>query len=227
MARLHNNMVKEFGLGDNEIARRIYRHSYRNLVNARRKYGLDTALADYVSEEYGSLIEFDDGMICYGDFWPGNVRVGPSEKKSEKPAVPKLTIVDWEMCRRGNVATDVGQFAAEAWLLDRFRGGRGLVDAFLMAYLTERKLTKEDFRRVVVHFGTHIGYWPSVVEWVGEEDTKEVVRIGGEVTEKAMEDDWGWLGRSMLKRAFTRVGDIEIVANASYMSFRLLARLDA
>jgi aminoglycoside phosphotransferase (APT) family kinase protein len=201
LARLHNSTIHEYGLGDNEIARRIYRYSYWNLADARKKFGFDTALAERVDKEYGGLIAGDDGMVCHGDFWPGNVLVGSLPGPGEKE-MPKLTIVDWEMCRRGNGATDVGQFAAEAWLLDRFRGGMGLLDAFLRAYIKERRLGKEDCGRVAVHFGTHIGFWPTVVDWANEEDTKEVVRIGGEITEKAMEGDWAWLGRSMLKELF-------------------------
>lgn len=46
-------------------------------------------------------------------------------------------VVDWELVRRGCGATDVGQFAAESWLLDRFRGGRGLLKAFLEGYQEE------------------------------------------------------------------------------------------
>lgn len=201
LARLHNATTAEYGLGDNEVARRIYRYSYVNLADARKKFGFDVALAERVDSEFGSLIAEDDGMVLHGDFWPGNVLV-EDLSKGERQAMPKLTVVDWEMCRRGNGVTDVGQFAAEAWLLDRFRGGRGLLDAFLRAYVTERKLGKEDCRRVAVHFGTHIGFWPTVVDWTSKEDTKELVRIGGEVTENAMESEWRWLGRSMLKELF-------------------------
>lgn len=201
LARLHNSTVREYGLGDNEIARRIYRYSYWNLADAKKKFGFDTALAERVDKEYGSLIAQDDGMLCHGDFWPGNVLVG-SLSGSGETETPSLTIVDWEMCRRGNGATDVGQFAAEAWLLDRFRGGRGLLDVFLRAYVKERRLGKEDCRRVAVHFGIHIGFWPTVVDWASEEDTKEVVRIGGEVTERTIEGDLAWLTRSMLKELF-------------------------
>lgn len=42
-----------------------------------------------------------------------------------------MAVVDWEMVRRGCGATDAGQFAAEAWLLERFHGEKGLLGAFL------------------------------------------------------------------------------------------------
>jgi thiamine kinase-like enzyme len=141
-------------------------------------------------------------MICHGDFWPGNVILESFDANEVNQAVPRMTVLDWEMCRRGNGATDVGQFAAEAWLLDRFCGERGLLDTFLKSYVAERKMEQEDRRRVAVHFGTHIGYWPTVVKWANQQETREVVRIGGEVTTKAMNGDWDWLERSMLEELF-------------------------
>ena len=202
LARLHKCTEGNYEIGNNVVAKGIYRHSYRNLAKARERFGFDTEFGERVDELYGSLIENDDGMVCHGDFWPGNVILESSEANEAMQAVPRMTILDWEMCRRGNGVTDVGQFAAEAWLLDRFRGERGLLNAFLKAYLGEWKMGKEDCRRVAVHFGTHIGYWPTVVEWASEQDTREVVRIGGEVIAKAMDGDWGWLGRSMLQELF-------------------------
>lgn len=202
LARLHQCTEENYEIGNNVVAKRIYRHSYRNLAKAREQFGFDKEFGEKVDELYGSLIENDDGMICHGDFWPGNVILKPSESNEANQLVPKMTILDWEMCRRGNGVTDVGQFAAEAWLLDRFCGERGLLDAFLKSYAGERKMEKEDCRRVAVHFGTHIGYWPTVVEWANQQETREVVRIGGEVTAKAMNGDWDWLGRSMLEELF-------------------------
>lgn len=43
------------------------------------------------------------------------------------------------MVRRGCGATDVGQFAAEAWLLERFCGERGLLGAFSGGLSRRRK----------------------------------------------------------------------------------------
>jgi len=202
LARLHKCTEGNYEIGNNMVAKEIYGFSYRNLAKGRERFGFDGELGERVNEMYGSLIEKDDGMICHGDFWPGNVILESFEANEANQPVPKMTIVDWEMCRRGNGATDVGQFAAEAWLLDRFCGERGLLDTFLKSYVAERKMEKEDCRRVAVHFGTHIGYWPTVVKWANQQETKEVVRIGGEVTTNGMNGDWDWLGRSMLDELF-------------------------
>ena len=202
LARLHKCTERNYEIGNNVVAKRISRHSYSNLAKAMERFGFDKRLGERVDELYGSLIENDDGMICHGDFWPGNVMLESSSANEANQAVPKMTIIDWEICRRGNGATDVGQFAAEAWLLDRFRGERGLLDAFLKSYVGERKMEKEDCRRVAVHFGKQISYWPTVVEWANQEETREVVRIGGEIITKAMNGDWDWFGRSMLEELF-------------------------
>jgi hypothetical protein len=113
-------------VGDNAVAKAMYRHSYRGLAGALEAFGQARSVGERADAEFGALLAGDDGVVCHGDFWPGNVLVGEEGQRG-----PVLTVVDWEMVRRGCGATDVGQFAAEAWLLDRFRGGRGLLRAFL------------------------------------------------------------------------------------------------
>ncbi|PZD34641.1 kinase [Pyrenophora tritici-repentis] len=111
---------------NNPIAVDIYRHSYRNLHTPLSLFGHDPQLAHRIDDEFGILLATENECICHGNFWPGNVLVHITENKTAK-----MTIVDWEIVRRGTSATDVGQFAAEAFLLDRFRGGRGLLPCFL------------------------------------------------------------------------------------------------
>jgi len=173
---------------NNPIAVNIYRHSYENLHTALSQFGHDPQLAHRIDEEFGGLLEMEDECVCHGDFWPGNVLVRPKEDES------LLTIVDWELVRRGTSATDVGQFAAEAFLLDRFRGGRGLLSAFLGSYITTLTDTtlpgKTWLCRMVVHWAVHVAYWPTRVEWSDREGTKELVNIGVAVLENIMSDDW-------------------------------------
>ncbi|KAF1851045.1 uncharacterized protein K460DRAFT_26876 [Cucurbitaria berberidis CBS 394.84] len=187
---------------NNPIAVKIYRHSYTNLHTALSQHGHDTKLADRINEEFGSLLETDDECVCHGDFWPGNVLV--KLNTSQQKAVD-LTIVDWEMVRRGTSATDVGQFAAEAFLLDRFRGGRGLLPAFLNAYAaaresdnTHKTLGKGWLRRVAVHWAVHVAYWPTRVAWTDKEGTQQLVDIGVDVLEGILDDDWESLLESPL-----------------------------
>jgi hypothetical protein len=177
---------------DNKVGKAVYRHSYNNLATALESQGLDKALGERVNETYGSLLATDDICICHGDFWPGNILLSDHPEAKDL----KLTVVDWEMVRNGNGGTDIGQFAAEAWLLDRTRGDRGLLDAFLKGYLEARKLGREDSIRVAVQFGTHIGFWPTRVGWGTKEETGEIVRIGSEILNHVEAEDWAWLGGS-------------------------------
>jgi len=174
---------------NNPIAVNIYRHSYKNLHTALSQFGHDPQLAHRIDEEFGGLLVMEDECVCHGDFWPGNVLVHPKEDESLV-----LTIVDWELVRRGTSATDVGQFAAEAFLLDRFRGGRGLLPAFLGSYIAALADTtlpsKTWLRRMVAHWAVHVAYWPTRVEWSDREGTKELVDIGVAVLENIMSDDW-------------------------------------
>ncbi|GME42237.1 Phosphotransferase enzyme family protein [Neofusicoccum parvum] len=187
LAQLHHRTPALFRSRDNTTAKSIYRHAYANLATAFEKYGLDAGLARAVNDDFGVRLATDDECLCHGDFWPGNVLV------RDEPARGKtLSVVDWEMTRRGTGATDVAQFAAEAWLLDRFCGGKGLVGAFLEAYVGAVGGGKgaEWVRRVVVHFGVHVAFWPTRVEWCGVEETGELVKVGREYLVAGREADW-------------------------------------
>ncbi|KAF2490294.1 kinase-like protein [Lophium mytilinum] len=188
-------------IGDNRTGKFIYRHAYRNLHTAFEKFGFDTALAEKVDAEFGALLASDDEVVCHGDFWPGNVLVADDGG---------LTIADWEMVRRGCGATDVGQFAAEAFLLDRFRGWRGLRGAFLGAFMRARggKVDKGLLRRVAVHWGVHIAYWPTRVEWGNKEETRELVAIGVKVLTQVLEEDWEGLVKGELFDGLEGVSDL-------------------
>lgn len=195
------NLSISKGGQNNAIAVKIYRHSYNNLHTALAKYGHDVALAERINSEFGSQLEIDDECLCHGDFWPGNVLVHPNT--NDAGALPDLTIVDWEMSRRGTSATDVGQFAAEAFLLDRFRGNRGLRASFLDRYVAARQdagwpVGKEWVRRMAVHWAVHVAYWPTRVPWTDEKGTKELVEVGVETLKCVLEGDWRGLKGSEL-----------------------------
>ena len=192
LAGLHGSVPKT-AIGDNEAAKRIYRHCYNRLGSALDAYAMDGELGTRINDKYGSLLETDDECICHGDFWPGNILFG-------QHGSDVATVIDWEMVRRGCGATDVGQFAAEAYLLDRFRGSRGLLPAFLTGYRkTAIKLDESFAIRVGVHFGTHLGFWTTVVPWASGEETREVVRLGAEMLENIEERGHEYLKESILK----------------------------
>ena len=176
-------------IGDNRTAKSIYRFAYTHLAGALRKYDQDPSLAEQIDTQYGSLLQIDDECICHGDFWPGNVLINDQSR---------LKIVDWEMVRRGCGATDVGQFAAEAHLLDHFRGGKGLRAAFLKGYGAIGELDSRFIKRVAIHMGVHLAFWPTRVSWGTHQETKEIVGVGCQLMRQAVGEDESWLAGSLL-----------------------------
>ncbi|CAF9934246.1 MAG: hypothetical protein ALECFALPRED_005895 [Alectoria fallacina] len=181
--------TKHMAIGDNGTATSMYRFAYTRLAGALQKYDQDPSLAQQIDAQYGSLLQTDDECVCHGDFWPGNVLINHQGR---------LAIVDWEMVRRGCGATDAGQFAAEAHLLDRFRGGRGLRTAFLTGYRGTRELDKWFLKRVAIHMGVHLAFWPTRVSWGTEQETREIVAVGCELMKRALGQDENWMGGSLL-----------------------------
>ena len=189
LAGLHQR-TKNTIIGDNQTGKSIYRFAYTRLAGALHEYDQDPSLAEQIDARYGSLLHTDDECVCHGDFWPGNVLVNDQGR---------LTIVDWEMVRRGCGATDVGQFAAEAHLLDRFRGGKGLRSAFLKGYGGMEELDNRFLKRIAIHMGVHLAFWPTRVSWGTEKETQEIVEAGCELMKRALvAEDESWLAGSLL-----------------------------
>jgi Phosphotransferase enzyme family len=192
IALLHQETVN-LNIGYNAAAEAFSRHPYNSLAGIMEKYGFDSSLGKRVNEDYGTLLRRDDGSVCHGDFTSPNVLI------SEKG----LIVIDWEWVRRGCGATDVGQFAASCYLLDRFRGGRGLLPAFLSSYTGAAKPDRAFVKRIVVQYAVNIIFWPVVrPEWGSEEETKKVVLYGIEVLQRVVDEDWDWLRQSSLEVLF-------------------------
>ena len=116
-----------------------------------------------------------------------------------------MTVVDWELTRRGFPATDVAQFAAESWLLERFRKGKPILKPFLQAYVSAGpELVDENFiRRAAVHWGCHIAFWGSQTGWTSDAaENKELVRTGREMIQWALSSDWENIKKSPLGPLF-------------------------
>ena len=190
LASLHQD-TRKVPFNDNQTAKSIYRFAYTHLSAALQKYDQDPSFAEQIDAQYGSLLQTDDECLCHGDFWPGNVLINDEGR---------LKIADWEMSRRGCGATDVGQFAAEAHLLDHFRGGRGLRAAFLEGYREKGELGSGFLRRVAIHTGVHLAFWPTRVSWGTDKETKEIVEVGCELLKRVgVSQDESWLVESILE----------------------------
>lgn len=188
LAGLHRQ-TKRTAIGDNQAAKSMYRFAYTRLASALQEYDQDPSLAEQIDAQYGSLLQTDDECVCHGDFWPGNILINDQGR---------LKVVDWEMVRRGCGATDVGQFAAEAHLLDQFRGGKGLRSAFLKGYCGTGELENRFLKRVAIHMGVHLAFWPTRVSWGREKETKEIVEVGCELMKRALGQDEMLLAGSLL-----------------------------
>ncbi|KAG9199346.1 hypothetical protein G6514_008602, partial [Epicoccum nigrum] len=125
LARLHTETPHSNATGDsglnNEVGVMIARHTYNSLSSALSQTCYDAELGLKINSSFGGLLAMDDESVCHGDFWPGNVMLQDS---SVTGAPEILTVIDWEFVRVGSSATDVGQFAAEAFMLDRFCGNK-------------------------------------------------------------------------------------------------------
>ncbi|KAL9028157.1 MAG: hypothetical protein Q9180_007210 [Flavoplaca navasiana] len=192
----------DIGEGGNPTARSIYRWSYSNLANVANQYGLNADFCEYVNNLYGLSLATDDACVCHGDFWPGNIMLDEEQN---------VTVIDWEMCRRGRGELDVAQFAAEAYLLDRFRGGKGLMDSFCKSYRRSSAKVWGDIttdrrwaRRLGVHIGVHLAFWPASVEWADRDETKAVIELGHELMRRGDAEDLDWLSENVLGALFNR-----------------------
>lgn len=181
---------------NNEVGMTVARYTYNNLVTTFRQLGKDTHLASNINDTFGALIATEKESVCHGDFWPGNVML-QSNSLEEGPYI--LTVIDWEMVRVGSSATDVGQFAAETFMLDRFRGEKGLCSAFMRAYFDTRTaefesniftttdLLCEWMTRAAVHFAAHLAVWPARrAHWANREDTKPLFDLAVQIFEDAI-----------------------------------------
>jgi Ser/Thr protein kinase RdoA (MazF antagonist) len=185
-----DSIKKQFD--SNAFARSTFRYTYNGIASVLKQHGFDPALGGRINERFGNEAEDSRTCLCHGDFWLPNIQVKDSDPdvKVEETELraPHLTVIDWENVRVGNGATDAARFAADAWLLDRFHGSRGLLETFLKAYITDRPLEQHDRVVFATHFAVHIIFY-SRMRWTDESGTKEIVQIGKEILEAVEAED--------------------------------------
>uniref|UniRef100_A0A0B7KEG1 Aminoglycoside phosphotransferase domain-containing protein n=2 Tax=Bionectria ochroleuca TaxID=29856 RepID=A0A0B7KEG1_BIOOC len=204
LARLHNSTTGEEikRKFEHPTARSMYRWNFNNLSSVLKRYGYNPAPGERLNARYGALLETDELCVCHGDLWPGNILVSGLADQTQAEN-PRLTVIDWEVARLGNGVTDVAHFAGEAWLLDHLRGGRGLMKAFLNAYLTERPLSDQEKQRVAAQFGTHITHWPTIYGWIQDKDKAGCISHGNLIIQMVDVMKWDSLKSSELGILFT------------------------
>ena len=208
----------------NDRARPLVRQPYAMLPQCCKiyeEYGCDEEFGHEVSAYFGGPITSEsrrkyrwNPIFTHGDFWPGNIVV--AEDKYQKLM---LTVVDWKYVHvAGEIggAVDVGHFAAEAYRLDRYHGGRDLRRSFLRGYRRAakkvNKMIDNDFiRRVAARIGVQIMYWHSYRPWVPAMDTEELVKVAYGLLERTWEnrEDWavGTLVEELLETGSDDGGD--------------------
>ena len=192
--RTHETVVQSCG-----SATSFHRYPYTQLSESLGNYGLD-AFPNNSEASFGRWIEHyvnqweqDNSCVCHGDCRPANVLV-----KDYSGGISQLTLVDWHKVRRGNGAIDVAKFATEAYLLDRFCGGKGMRAAFLDGYRSRLGPTTYDFMcRVAAYMGSWLVVWPQTETWLSDEGKAEVVMTGYGLLRKLV-DGFDWRQNSHL-----------------------------
>ena len=95
----------------------------------------------------------------------------------------RLVILDWELAKLGISAADIGQFAAEAHLLQRYaqdhKPGKALVSSFIKSYETASRgdptiyTTLFNPDEIAACAAAHMAVWGVVGQWNVEDSVKE------------------------------------------------------
>jgi Ser/Thr protein kinase RdoA (MazF antagonist) len=147
------------------------------------QFGHDPALGKRIIQRFGmDRMKRDTQCLIHAHFWPGNIVVSDHDQNAQgEIGLPLLTVIDWELARIGNGAIDVGQFMAQAWLLNMFGGGKGLLPAFISGYFQERALGGQLKKRAAVHFAVQLIYHAPSCDWISESNTEEPVEFGRDI----------------------------------------------
>lgn len=223
LAHLHGRTPLSYVLGDDEgrnnpIGMAIAGYTYTLLNGTVEKY-CDAADAGTVSDKalvdwlkackdirkivekasrradqcVGNRISKTREFVCHGDFWPGNILL--RSNVSSKSHI--LTVVDWELTRIGNSATDIGQFAAESTILDLVNDNNhetGLCATFMRAYFKTSAVevgSKETLygwmTQIAIHYAVHLVVWPcQSVHWAPPDAVAKLAVHGLSVLHSAL-----------------------------------------
>ncbi|KAF2424828.1 hypothetical protein EJ08DRAFT_594903 [Tothia fuscella] len=192
LADLHS-LPAELKVGNNQLVKLATQHCTQHLPRVLRERGYDDTVGARILDMLFDGQE-DVSCQCHGDFLHSNIVVADSEGPS-----PKLTVIDWEWTRRGNGVLDVGLFAGEIWLMEYAHGKRGLLGAFLAAYVETRPLDSRDKLLAAARFAAHITYWATQVKW---KEAEHSLDMSYRLLQKVLERDILWLRDSPIKRIF-------------------------
>ncbi|KAF2816691.1 uncharacterized protein BDZ99DRAFT_376987 [Mytilinidion resinicola] len=199
LARLHASTRREETRNAflNESAKEAYRKVYDTVPGIFSEWGHDASVVESINAKYGAFGQSESACVCHGDFSPENIVAQSAVAYGFSNH--KLTVVDWEMVHDGCGSSDVAQFAADAWLLDRFKGGRELFGNFLRGYgegVREGGGEVDDLfkKRAAAHFAAYLTFASTKAESVMKEETAQAIKLGFKILEKVLANDMEFVG---------------------------------
>ncbi|KAF3938957.1 hypothetical protein ABW19_dt0202364 [Dactylella cylindrospora] len=174
-------LAKLHSWGKDEAVLKKYENKDSRVIASWRTFGrLEQALAEacpgvseermnrvkaYCEVEKGKALSGKD-MVIMGDFWTGNVLVNLTEGGD----LESLYIVDWEMVRPADAATEISQMVAETWEGGEFGknpnakiAARDLTVGLCTAYREGMRVTNDSMLRdVMLGAASHVLVWVSI-----------------------------------------------------------------
>lgn len=157
--------------GGRLVSAKVYFH---NLVSRAASFGFDASdpanawLAELAEREADIVLGKDPAfkdkeVLTVGDFWPENVLVSTVKGKDGEER-QELVALDFELAKPGLAEFDVGQMAAELWMVSYFTGTGeeeegDLAGVVLRAFLSryeEVRGERVDWNRVAIRVGAHL-----------------------------------------------------------------------
>lgn len=179
---------------ENESSRRLSAAvHYGRLDAVAKQFGHDDERIKEIADKYSDQVMTSNEVLTIGDFWTGNVLVQDSPFR--------LYVLDFELCKPGPCAFDVGQFAAEAYTISLYRnfdGGNTLVSEFFKAYKALRpEINPAD---VAVKLGQHLVVITPAVGWTDDQELlQQTVDEGVELVLHGANGDTEWLEQSVVR----------------------------
>ncbi|KZP10119.1 hypothetical protein FIBSPDRAFT_938200 [Athelia psychrophila] len=201
IAGLHNwgrnNESARAGLSANAYGRTVQDLCrYQKVVPNAIASGILDPLLSTVMAALAETDKTSEETAIMGDFWTANVLVNIEESASGEKALKKMWIIDWEACRYGSPATDVGLFAGDCYLISRVHNEMA-ADAMRHSFLgTYATLAKVDPMEVVIYMGAYWIMW-TYYEDIGEAEQRKRLAKGVEYIHRGWERSQQWLPLSL------------------------------
>ncbi|KAK6523661.1 hypothetical protein TWF281_001637 [Arthrobotrys megalospora] len=152
-------------------------------------------IATYCEKEKTKALNSNE-IVIMGDFWTGNVLVNLTDAGE----LESLYIVDWEMIRPADAATEISQMLAEVWEAGEFSqnpeskpAAKSLSEGLCLAYKSQvGDVPAGMLKEVMLAAGAHIVVWGEIgFSAYGDEEKFKAVK------DKASQFMWEALGENV------------------------------